>query len=191
LEGWILVVVTAVLVGLTGWYAHQTREMVRVTERAWKAQTRPYVVVELDPNRLFHHYYLVIRNTGVTAAHNVAFTIDPQLESTFDSTGFPPANAGPFANGIPTLAPGAELPIYLDHAIDRDPRALQDRYDFTIHYEDDDGEGFTGRSSIDLASARNVLSADRRGDIRDAVKALESIANAIEMWTPPGREVPS
>src|SRR2546428_10758648 len=99
-----------VAVGAVAYAARQVGEARQLRE----AQTRPFVVVDFDVLRLRPMIYLVITNHGSTLTRNVRFAFDPPLSSAFDDDHRTLADARLLRDGLPTLAPRAEIPILFD-----------------------------------------------------------------------------
>ena len=69
-------VLTALLVGITGFYAWVTYKMLTALQQQAEAVTRPYLTINVfsEPNSVT--FYLRIANTGKTGASNVRLTLD-------------------------------------------------------------------------------------------------------------------
>ena len=68
-------VTAAIYVALLAYAVRQVGEATRLR----RAQTRPFVVVDLEPGYLI---YLTVENIGTTVARNVTFSFEPALAST-------------------------------------------------------------------------------------------------------------
>ncbi|MDZ4700226.1 MAG: hypothetical protein SH809_11010 [Rhodothermales bacterium] len=107
-------ILTAVLVGITGYYAWVTRKMMKVSEESLAllreqhgAAVRPYVSVrvELGSEAI---YYLVIENVGRSTATNLKLSIDRQ----FEIIAAPPNDISDmhlFSEGVSFLVPGDRI----------------------------------------------------------------------------------
>ena len=76
IEGFITILLTTVLVGITGYYAWVTHRMLTTMQQQSEAITRPYLTINVfsEPHGVL--YYLRIANTGKTVASNVRLTLD-------------------------------------------------------------------------------------------------------------------
>ena len=76
IEELIIILLTTVLVSITGYYARVTHKMLKFMQRQSEAITRPYLTINVfsEPHGVL--YYLRIANTGRTGASNVRLTLD-------------------------------------------------------------------------------------------------------------------
>lgn len=81
----IATVVTAVILLATLLFA---AGQVAQARRLREDQTRPYVVVDIEPSRTHPFADLYVVNLGATAAHDVTFTFSPALRTTQEDKGF-------------------------------------------------------------------------------------------------------
>lgn len=121
----------------------QVREM----QEARLAQERPQVIVDADyyPDSRIN---VVVRNIGKGAAKDITFDFSAPMDSSFslrEGSEIPPVNEfGYFKDGIPFLAPGAEIVTLWDSAISLFPllreRGLEDGITITSKYRSLGGE---------------------------------------------------
>ena len=76
IEDFITILLTTVLVSITGYYAMVTHKMFKVMQQQSEAITRPYLTINVfsEPHGVL--YYLRITNTGRTGASDVRLTLD-------------------------------------------------------------------------------------------------------------------
>ena len=107
-DGAIIGIVTAVLVGITGYYAYLTRRLL-------KANDTPEIAISLRPHEA--HITLVmlcIENIGTGAARNLQFATNPAsipcLDIPFEKIGF-------LESGIAYFEPGRRIEQFLVNVI--------------------------------------------------------------------------
>lgn len=121
MSAWASVATAAILLvagGIAWWQASETRRLRR-------AQIRPFVVIDFDPQRVPPLIYLTISNVGSTMARDIQFEFEQSLVSSFDkgdtASQMPPiADLPVFVNGIPSLPPGKEIAFFFDSFIERE-----------------------------------------------------------------------
>jgi hypothetical protein len=128
----LLLLAIAVLVGLTSWVlsaagivaaaqvgaaggtlitALLILAQVREMQEARLAQERPQVIVDID-NSISPFIYVVVRNIGKGAARDISFEFSAPVEIPEGRTNpnlAPESELPYFKNGLPYLAPGAEI----------------------------------------------------------------------------------
>jgi hypothetical protein len=145
-----------------------------------EAQTRPFVVIDFDVFRIRPMIHLVIRNCGSTLARNVSFVFDPPLSSAIDEDHGTLTEARLLSEGMPTLAPGVEVPIFFDSFIDRG-EDRPDAYQVSVTYEGEPGTRYEDKLLIDLGIYRNLHYIERK-ELHDVAKALEEIDKTLSRW---------
>ncbi len=166
----LLVVVVASLIA--------TRRAVRKARFLREQQTRPFVVVDVEPG---FNLYLAIENTGPTVARNVRIRFVPLLVSARDDVDLGEIPA--LGAGIPTMAPGQKLRFFLDVAAERLARpALPHRHRVEVEYERADGRALpVERYDLDLRSA--ISSSQREPTLADLIRAVVTMRNEMHKWT--------
>jgi len=91
---------TAVLIGITAWYAWLTRQTVDAMREQNDRLVRPYVSVRLIRDRI--DYILVVENDGRTPAENLRLDIDREFHCLGNSD-FPLSEETLFSEGISTF----------------------------------------------------------------------------------------
>lgn len=146
-----------------------------------EAQTRPFVVIDFDVLRLRPMIYLVITNHGPTIARNVRFVFDPPLSSSFDDDHDTVSGVRLLTDGMPTLAPGTEIPILFDSFINRG-NERPDAYRITVTYDGEGQRSYEDVLLIDLGVYRNLHYIDRK-DMHHVATELKAIAETLKRWT--------
>lgn len=146
-----------------------------------EAQTRPFVVIDLDTSA--HTLFdLVVRNIGPTLARDVRFGFDPPIKSTDDD--LDPNKIKMFREGISTLAPGKELRTLFERGPARHKSDLPDTYQVTVSYKDQTGtRKYEEQIDLNFGLFWDRLTVSRRG-VHDLYKQLEVIAKEMRKWRP-------
>lgn len=146
-----------------------------------EAQTRPFVVIDLDSSA--HTLFdLVVKNIGPTLARDVHFEFDPPIKSTDDD--LDPNKIKIFRDGISTLAPGKEIRTLFDKGPARHRSDLPDTYEVTVTYADQTGKRrYVEKIDLDFGLYWDRLTVNRR-DVHDLHRQLETIAKEIGTWRP-------
>ena len=126
-DGFIMAVVTVVLVGITGYYAYLTR-------RILKAASTPEIAVSLRPHEAhIHCVMLCIENIGSGAARNIQFQTDlsfkPDGERALEEVGF-------LKKGIDYLGPGQKIEHFLVSVIGKLDELKKTPLEFSVTYTD-------------------------------------------------------
>jgi hypothetical protein len=164
---------TFVLAGLA--YA-QVREM----RQARRETMRPQVLVEADQTKP-PHVYVVVRNIGQGTAKNITFEFSDVIE-------VPGARSNPyvvpvneqvyFKDGIPFLAPGAEISTLWGSMIDLGDhlreRGLHEGVTITSRYQALDGEPHVNEWRLNPLLMSNRLTAREPG-MRQLVEAVQQL----------------
>lgn len=173
----VAVVVQTAIVLAAALFAKRQLDEARETR---EAQSRPFVVVDFDVFRDRGIVYLTITNMGTTLARNVRLTFDPGLESSIDDERSTFSKLRILTDGVPTLAPGREIPIVFDFFAVR-PDELQDAYTVTVTYDDDRGRPLRDEIALDLGMYRNIEYIDRK-TIHDVHGQLKQIVETLHRW---------
>ena len=117
-------------------------------QAARREQSRPYVVALLEPDRTDPRIvYLVIRNLGATAAHDVQVSVTPPPVRSSGAGG----GEVPYPSRLPVLAPGQDPRTFWDfgpwryHASD----VLEARHRVRIEYTDSRSQSHDTESWLD------------------------------------------
>lgn len=158
-------------------------QQVRHARRLRDEQAQPYVVVDFESSRNIL-INLVVRNTGLTVAHDVRLTFSPPLVSTFDGSRRPTLAESLFiTKGIPTMPPGRTWTALFDRGPDRYERDdLPRTYDVTVAFRDSHNRTYSILYRLDLDiffGIRNVGTYD----MHDAAEALREIKKTVGKWT--------
>lgn len=146
-----------------------------------EAQTRPFVVIDLDSS-VHTAFDLVVKNIGPTLARDVRFEFDPPIRSTDDD--LDPSKIKMFREGISTLAPGKEIRTLFENGPARYKSDLPDTYEVTVTYTDQTGKrDYEEKIDLDFGLYWDRLTTTRR-DVHDVHNQLETIAKEIRQWRP-------
>ena len=168
-----------VAVCAAGFAGVQLREVKRTRED----QTRPYVVVDVQPGSAVASFLnLVVENIGSTPARDVQITFDPPIEQS--GTGpFELAESGLLADGIRMMPPGRRVTALFDVAHERMATDLPMQYDVTVRLNDARGRRQPEQHyTIDLSYMRGFMYVEEFG-IHDAAKALKELNKTTKKWT--------
>ena len=180
-EAWTAVgtlVTAAVAVLAAGFAALQVRELRRTRED----QTRPFVIVDIQPGPAWSNLLdLVVENIGSTAARDVRFFFEPPLQQSNDS-GYPIGESALIRDGIRMLPPGRRIRAFFDTSHERSKGELPMRYDVTVQLKDARGRVQPDQNyTIDLAYMYGTTQVREYG-LHDAAKALSEIHKSIKKW---------
>ena len=158
-------------------------QQVRHARKLREEQAQPYVVVDFEASRNIM-MNLVIRNTGLTVAHDVKITFDPPLVSTFDATRKPTFAESLFLiKGIPTMPPGRTWTALFERGPDRFERKdLPRAYDVTVTYRDSHGRKYSLPYRLDLDIFFGIRNLGVQ-DIHDVSQDLRKIRETVARWT--------
>lgn len=152
---------------------------VRETRRLRDDQTRPFVVVDVEPDDFI--FMIAVANLGPTMARDVRITIDPPLTSSIKGEELDRVKM--FREAIPSLAPGRRIRTILDSSISRERQEYPDIYTVRVRYTDDTGQRhFDDNQVIDLGLYWDT-SEIRRKTIHNAVEQLEKLVTEAKKWT--------
>ena len=126
-DGAIIGMATVVLVGITGYYAYLTRQLL-------KASDTPEIAISLRPHEIsVNLVMLCIENVGTGAARDVTFTTDPpsipNLDIPFEKIGF-------LKNGIRYFESGRKIEQFLVSVIGKFDELKQTQLKITVTYKD-------------------------------------------------------
>lgn len=177
-EWWTAIgtVATAVIALLAAGFAAW---QVAVMRRTREDETRPYVVVDVQPSQADHILVnLVVENIGRTVAQDVKLTFTPTLESTLKQ--LPPiAEAVLVKEGIPMMPPGRRIEALLDRQPDRGESNLPQRYDVTVNLKDAHGRRqHPQRYVLDIKQLKGLRHVNVYG-VHHVVKALRDIGTGL------------
>lgn len=159
------------------------RDQLDVMQRTREDETRPYVIVDVEPSEAdFHLINLIVENIGRTAAHNVRLTFEPTLESTLKE--FPPiAESVLVKEGISMMPPGRRIEALLDKHPDRAKSNLPYRFDVTVQLEDARGrQQDPQRYVLDLQQLSGLRHVNVYG-VHHVAKTLQAINTRLGRWT--------
>ncbi|GAA1622633.1 hypothetical protein GCM10009744_07400 [Kribbella alba] len=158
-------------------------QQVRHARKLREEQAQPYVVVDFESSRNIL-INLVVRNTGLTVAHDVKLTFDPPLISTFDDTRKPTLAESLFiVKGIPTMPPGRTWAALYERGPDRYARDdLPRAYDVTVTYRDSQGRKYSLPYRLDLDIFFGIRNVGLQ-DIHDVSQDLRKIRETVARWT--------
>lgn len=168
------------LVVLTAAAIFARRQLVEAKELR-EAQTRPFVVIDLDSS-VPTVFDLVVKNIGPTLARDVRFRFSPPIRSTDDD--LDPNKIKMFRDGISTLAPDKEMRALFESGPARHESELPDTYKVTVAYTDQTGKrNYSEKIDLDLGLYWERLTVSRRG-LHDIHTQLEKIAKEVYRWRP-------
>ena len=156
---------------------------VRATRETTLAQTRPFVVVDIDltdPPMM----RVYIENIGRTIARNVSVAFDPPLRSSLDTTDRQIANIDLFTKPLETLAPGKRLDTFFDVGPERDKvrDELGDSYAVSVTYQGDDLHGkpvdYSERQTLNIGVLWG-LEFSKTYTLKDVADRLDKIVTAL------------
>lgn len=171
--GQLLVLVAAAL------YA---RAQVREARELRRDEARPYVVVDLEPDRP-PFMNLVVANLGRTMARNVRIETDPPLDSSVYRSGpVELAKLRLFSEGIPSLAPGKRIVLLFDQMAHRAEADLPETYRVRLTYDWDGGDPIREELRLDLDLYR-PLRRIRLDTVHDVNLTLDKIRRLLDKWS--------
>lgn len=154
---------------------------VREARRSREAQTQPFVVVDIEPGRVWMNWLtLVIENVGPTLAKEVKVTFDPPLTTTVKDNLLPDSTL--LLEGIAALPPGRRVETLFDLSHDRLQQGLPMRYRVTVSFLD-----FRGRAQeslpydIDLSYLYDLEKIGEK-NVHDLVNEVAKLRKELEQW---------
>lgn len=140
-------------------------------------RSQPYVVISIDDAAAHGILDLVIKNYGLTAAHDVRIEIDPwpsRASGNGDEVMMPEV--------IPFLAPGQEWRTMWDLYHQRVTTGLPDRHEAKLTYRGLGGKQLQTDAILDLGIYRSMMSMVTHG-IHDIAKAVLEMNRRQKKWT--------
>lgn len=108
---------------------------VREARRTREEQARPFVVVDVQPSRVWWNIFnLVVENVGTTVAHDVKIKFVPDVGTS--QQGYDLAGSALLTEGIPTLPPRRRIEVLFDLAHERKKTELPSRYEVEVTFLD-------------------------------------------------------
>ena len=171
---WATIAAWLTLAVLTGTAVIALRQL-RDARRLSEAESRPWVVVDLDLDKHPHMIHIYFENFGKTVARNVRLSFEPPLQSTLGDR-----RIDFLDHTFPTLPPNKRIDTFFDSAVAvMAPGAtLPRRYEVTVTYEDRNGKAYSDRYVLDIEAFRNRHFVGVK-DLNDLVKAVESLATLL------------
>ena len=173
-------VLTGLLVVLTGLYAYLTHRIAQANQSAVAtmreqitASVRPYVYFDLVPHGVLVEARL--RNNGVTAAHNVSITTEPQLRTVIRATSEP---AKLTHHPTALLAPGRELFEFIGSWRELEESSNSLSFKGALSYSDSSGRTYKEEFRVDL-SVRGGMAYIGRPDSDEQLKAIADTLTEI------------
>jgi hypothetical protein len=175
-EAWTALATWATFTVIAGSLAFAWRQVAEARTLR-EEQTRPFVVVDLEPGWII---YLTIENVGRTLARNVRVEFEPPLSSTRADVRFEEIPA--LRDGIPTLPPGRKFRYFFDSSIERLNRTdLPRSYEVEVRYgRHDDRDLPLEKYVLDLHSMLESSPPDE--PLHDVAKALKGIKDEVAKW---------
>ena len=173
--------ITAVVAVAAAVFAYSQVRELRLTRRE---QTRPFVVVDVQPSRVWANALnLVIENVGATVARNVTFEFQPPLKSTQDGSGYDIGDSVLVREGIPMLPPGRRIETLLDISHERLRSDLPLRYDVRVQLHDFRGKPQKPQSYVlDLGYLYGLTGLSEYG-VHHIAKSLREIEKRVKKWS--------
>lgn len=169
-------VLAVVAAGFAWWQIRQARALSR-------EQAQPYVAAylehskEVDPSMMF----FVIKNFGLTAAHDVTISVDPPMKRAWGNVPNPEPVGMPSV--LTTLVPGQEWTTLFDWLPHRINAGLNDVYTVKINYKDSHGKEMTEAVSVidwthyGMTRKLGVKTTHHIG------KSVQEISATLKKWT--------
>lgn len=144
-----------------------------------RAQTRPFVVVDIAPGWVL---YITVENIGSTLARNVTFDFPVKLRASVEEP-WEAAEAPLFKDGLKVLPPRKRYRIFFDAFMTRvnSDQNLPMSYEVIVRYEDDDENPYRDSYTLDLNSFMH-MSPEENG-LPELVAELQTIRKTLDKWT--------
>ena len=158
-----------------------TWRQVKEAQRVREDQSRPFVLIDF----LLFEVAIEIRiaNIGSTLARDVRFEFDRPLESTQDGNDWKVGALNIVTSGIPSLAPGREIPLFFDLFPARIKAGLPLTYSVQVSYSDAYRKRrYSEQMVLDLEAFLGTGAVTRNG-LHEVHKELKSIATTIHRWS--------
>ncbi len=148
-------------------------------KRLRRAQTRPFVVVDIAPG---YALYITVENVGSTLARNVTFEFPVPLRAAVEEP-WEAVEAPLFKDGLKALPPGKRYRVFFDAFVTRvtSNQKLPMSYEVVVRYEDDDGNPYRDPYTLDLNSFMHT-SPEEKG-LPELVAELEAVRKTLDGWT--------
>jgi hypothetical protein len=136
----------------------------------------PYIVVYIDVNIKKQIFYLVIKNTGKTAANNLLITINPPLYSSFTAKGHNINDYKFLTEGFKTFPPHYEFRIEYDHSIPQVGVESKDLvYEASVEYSDELSTGrHTANFLLEPWVFKGLLHSESMDSVKKNTKAIQN-----------------
>lgn len=154
---------------------------VREARRTREAQAQPFVVVDIQPGKVWANCLtLVIENIGTTLARDVKITFDPSVTTTLSDSGLP--GGALLQEGIAVLPPGRRIETLFDMSHDRQQEALPLRYEVTVEFADFRSKQMEPlRYVVDLGYLYDLEFIGEK-TLHNVAESLDKIRREIERW---------
>lgn len=172
-------VVSLLLLALAVYFAGR---QVRVAVRAQREQSRPYVVIDLEPSSVSRVIVdFVVMNIGATPAREVQFEFEPEPKTTIDRDEYRFIETSLVADGIRMLPPRRRLTALFDQVPDRDRAGLPMQYTVKVTYSDGH-TSYVERYVLDLNPLLGAMYVEERG-LHQIGQSLDDIRRELRKWT--------
>jgi hypothetical protein len=158
---------------------------VREARRTREERSQPFVVVDIQPSRVWHNLLLlVVENIGATLARDVQISFQPALTTSLADSHLP--SSALLREGITSLPPRRRIEMLFDISHDRLKADLPLRYDVTVKFKDARGRSQEPlRYVIDLAVLYDLEVVQER-NVHHAAEALEKVSDTLKSWSTSG-----
>jgi hypothetical protein len=182
--GWtaILTLVTLCAVIAAGFGARAAFSQIKAAETARIAQSRPYVIVDLEPaSHTRDVVELVIRNAGRTAARNVELAFSPEPQRAQEIPSYPLNEMRLLKQPTPVMPPDREIRVLFDvtHEYAAKRGSLPSTYTVTVTYADDEATPWIDTYVLDLDVHLGALHVESKG-LHQVVEELGRIRKALD-----------
>ncbi len=145
-------------------------------QKSRELEMAPYIVVFIDVNIKKGAFFLVIRNTGKTAAKNLKITINPPLYSSFTARGHDINEYKFLTEGFKTFPPYYEFRTEYDHAIPQVGVESKDLvYEASVEYSDElTSNRHTASYLLEPWVFKGLLRSESPDSIRKTTKAIQN-----------------
>lgn len=171
---------TLLVIAVSATYAKGQLEEARDLRRA---QTRPFVVADLELSGPWWLVDFVLNNVGSTVARNVRVEFAERPQSTLREWKF--LDSRLITHGVTTMPPGKVITVLFDNVSQRAAATDTDlpvTYEVTVAYEDDFGGTYRDEYSLDLGVYMTRTALIRSG-VHEAAETLAKIEKSIAGWT--------
>lgn len=167
ITNWLMVILTLA-------YVVTTVCILICSARQFKENLRPRVYVDFRFEG--HEMYVVVKNFGKKAAHDIVIKFTPDIE--YKMGGKRTLNDQPFIKNLPFLSPQNEIDSTIGLSPEVLPMQNSKEVDAVINYTDEEGNKYREEYSFswDAYSKRNFVA--KKG-IHEIATALEEIKGSI------------